>query len=65
MVQLRYTWAVDTSVTEIKGGDHFGNMKVTTANASTIVLGNEDRSLSASKDSTSDIMGNLKFKVSR
>ncbi len=38
-------------------------MKVTTANASTIVLWNEDRSLSVSKDSTSDIMGNLKFKV--
>ncbi|HEY9245425.1 MAG TPA: S-layer protein domain-containing protein [Candidatus Methanoperedens sp.] len=63
MVQLRYTWAVDTSVTEVKSADKFGIMKVTDAGDTTLTLWNEDSSVSLSKDSTVDIMGNMKFKV--
>jgi hypothetical protein len=63
MVQLRYTWAVDTAVTEVKGGDKFGVMKVTEAGDDTIKAWNEDSSVSLSKDSTADIMGNMKFQV--
>ncbi len=63
MVQLRYTWAVDTSVTEVKGGDKFGVMKVNDAGDTTLRLWNEDSSMSLSKDATTDIMGNMKFKV--
>ncbi len=63
MVQLRYTWAVDTSVTEVKSGDKFGILKVKDAGENTLVLWNEDSSVSLSKDSTADIMGNMKFQV--
>ncbi len=62
MVQLRYTWAISTSVTEIKVGDKFGIMKVRTADDINLVLAN-DEPIQLTKDSTVDIMGNLKFKV--
>lgn len=63
MVQLRYTWAVDTSVTEVKSGDKYGVMKVSEAGDTTLELRNEDASISLSKDATTDIMGEMKFKV--
>ncbi len=63
MVQLRYTWAISTSVTEIKTADKFGNMEVQTADDDNIKLYNKDRTISLSKDTTADIFGDLKFKV--
>ncbi len=63
MVQLRYTWAISTSVTELKNADVFGNMEVITAGDNSITLRNKDRTISLSKDTTTDIMGDLKFKV--
>lgn len=63
MVQLRYTWAVDTSVIEVKSGDKYGVMKVSEAGDTTLKLHNEDTSISLSKDATTDIMGEMKFKV--
>ncbi|MFZ2410594.1 MAG: S-layer protein domain-containing protein [Candidatus Methanoperedens sp.] len=63
MVQLRYTWAIGTSVTEVKSGDVFGNLEVTTANSTTIELKNKDKSMDLTQDATVDIMGDMKFKV--
>ncbi len=63
MVQLRYTWAIGTSVTEVKSADKFGNMEVQTADDDYIKLYNKDRTISLSKDTTVDIFGELKFKV--
>jgi S-layer protein (TIGR01567 family) len=66
MVQLRYTWAVSTSVTEIKSGDTYGSLKVVTDGSSapfTASLWNEESSISLSTDSTVDIAGNLKFQT--
>ncbi|MCZ7384295.1 MAG: S-layer protein domain-containing protein [Candidatus Methanoperedens sp.] len=65
MVQLRYTWAVSTSITEVKSADKYGILKVTDDGSSTgtIVLWNEDNSISLSTDATIDIGGNMKFRV--
>ena len=62
MVQLRYTWAIGTSITEPMANDRFGNMEVVTADYSNIILkNNKDIVLSAGQNI--DIMGDLKFKV--
>lgn len=63
MVQLRYTWAISTDVTEIKAADIFGSLEVWTAGDEMLVLTNKDKPIVLPKDSTVDIMGNLKFKV--
>ncbi len=64
MVQLKYTWAVSTDVLEIKSGDTYGVMEVYGAtNVAQIVLKNKDNDITLDKDSTVDIMGELKFKV--
>jgi S-layer protein (TIGR01567 family) len=61
MVQLRYTWAISTSVTEIKTGDKFGKMEVITASSENLILRNKDEPVNLID--TVDIMGNLKFIV--
>ena len=63
IVQLKYTWAVSTTVTEIMSGDTFGNMEVTSAGSSEIILMNKDKELTLDEDSTTEIMGDLKFRV--
>ncbi|MCZ7358423.1 MAG: S-layer protein domain-containing protein [Candidatus Methanoperedens sp.] len=63
MVQLRYTWAIGTSVTEVKSSDVFGNMEVVAAGTDTLVLKNKDKSVDLTQDGTVDIMGELKFRV--
>jgi len=63
VVQVKYTWAVSTSVLEINNGDIFGVMEVTDAQASHITLENKDTAVTLDQDSIVDIMGNLKFKV--
>lgn len=60
MVQLRYTWALDASITEIKGGDRYG---VFTVESVEPIQLNTDVPVILSKGSTVDIMGNLKFKI--
>lgn len=62
IVQLRYTWAISTIVTEIMAGDKFGKMEVITASSENLILRNKDEPINLI-DSTVDIMGNLKFKV--
>ncbi|MCZ7382245.1 MAG: S-layer protein domain-containing protein [Candidatus Methanoperedens sp.] len=62
MVQLRFTWAVDTSITEIKGGDKFGIFEVITTSP-IIQLNNTKNAITLNKASTVDLIGNIKFTV--
>ena len=62
MVQFRYTWLIDPTCTEVKSGDVFGSMKVTSTD-SPLELKNSETTMTLSIDSTVDIMGNMKFKV--
>ncbi|MFH0903675.1 MAG: S-layer protein domain-containing protein [Methanobacteriota archaeon] len=61
MVQLRYTWLMSSTCTEIKSGDKYGIMKVAQQNP--LLLKNSDDTVTLFPDSTISIMGNLKFKV--
>jgi S-layer protein (TIGR01567 family) len=61
MVQLKYTWLIDTKILEIKASDMYGIFKVDTENP--IVL-KSDSSVSLSKDSVVTLAGELKFRVS-
>lgn len=63
MVQFRYTWVIDTNVTEISAGDRFGVFNVTAIDPSVIQLKNSEYPVSLFKDSTIDLMGSMKFKV--
>jgi S-layer protein (TIGR01567 family) len=62
IVQLRYTWAISKSITEIKAGDEFGIMEVATSDSECLILRNK-KAINLPTGSTVDIMGNLKFKV--
>ncbi len=64
MVQLRYTWAVSSSVTTVKTGDTYGLFKdaVIDNTAKTITIKN-DGAISLSRDATIDLMGNMKFRT--
>ncbi|MDO9098849.1 MAG: S-layer protein domain-containing protein, partial [Candidatus Methanoperedens sp.] len=63
MVQLRYTWAISKSVTEVKTSDKYGSLEVATANASAIQLYNKDKTITLSRDGIIDVMGDIKFRV--
>ncbi len=69
IVQLRYTWAMSTAVTEIKTSDVFGSLEVITADDDMLVLYNRElpiilpKGCTVGKGCTVDIMGNLKFRV--
>ena len=65
MVQLRYTWAIDTSVNQLKIGDTYGVFKVVSRDATgkKIELRNTDSTISLSQGSTVGLMGSLGFKV--
>jgi len=65
ILQLKYTWAITSSVTEIKTGDSYGVMEVIDDGSSdyTINLQNKDSAVSLSQNSVVDIMGNMKFSV--
>lgn len=61
VVQMRYTWAIDTSITELKGGDAYGVFKV--LGTEPIVLKNTENTVALSRDSTVNLMGELGFHV--
>ncbi len=65
MVQLRYTWAVSTAVTQIKSSDTYGVFKDASIDSTTktLSLKNSDIEIILSPDAIVDLMGNLKFKV--
>jgi S-layer protein (TIGR01567 family) len=64
-VQLKYTWAVDTSITGIKEGDIYGVFKVVTVDKTgmSLVFRNTDSTISLSQDSAVVLIANLEFKV--
>jgi S-layer protein (TIGR01567 family) len=63
MMQLKYGWLIDTSsAKEIKVGDNFGSMEVTSSGSDKVILTNKN-SIGLSKNSEVTVMGNMKFKV--
>ncbi len=63
MVQFRYTWAIDTNVSEVRVGDLFGVFRVTGINSSTIELRNTDSQIALNSDSRVNLMGSMGFRV--
>ncbi len=65
MVQLRYTWAVSTNVTQIRSSDTYGVFKDAAIDqvAHTLSLKNTDTDISLTRDSIQNLMGNMKFLV--
>ena len=63
MIQLRYTWAISTNVTEIKIGDKFGNMEVVTSYDTFISLKNKDTTITLTRGGIIDVMDEIKFRV--
>ncbi len=64
-VQLRYTWAVDTSIVGINRQDRFGVFDVVTLDTQGkyLELRNSGLEVTLSQDSTVDLMGNMRFVV--
>lgn len=64
-VKLKYTWAISSNITTIQSGNMFGIFTVVDLDIANkhIGLKNRDASISLSRDSTSVLGGNLKFKV--
>ncbi len=62
MVQLRYTWVIDTNVNVINPGDRFGIFNTTVADESGITLKNLYPVL-LEKNSIANLTGNYAFKV--
>ncbi len=63
MVQLRYTWLISESVTKISSSDTYGVFKNANVNNKNITMYNDDNSISLTRDTTVNLMGDLKFKV--
>ncbi|NJD78340.1 MAG: hypothetical protein FIB08_14815, partial [Candidatus Methanoperedens sp.] len=63
IAQFRYTWAIDTDVTEVREGDLFGVFRVTGINSSAIELRNTDTQISLNRDSTVNLMGSMGLRV--
>jgi hypothetical protein len=66
MVQLRYTWAVSTDVTQVKSSDLIGVFKVTdegTGTDHTIKLWNDDSSVNLLANTIVNLAGEMNFKV--
>ncbi|MBU3966587.1 MAG: PGF-CTERM sorting domain-containing protein [Euryarchaeota archaeon] len=61
MVQLRYTWLMSATCTEVKSGDVFGNMKV--SNQNPLTLKNSESTVTLSQDTSVSVMGDIKLKV--
>ena len=61
MVQLRYTWLMSNTCTEVKSGDVFGSMKV--SNQNPLTLQNSESTVTLSPDTTVNVMGDIKLKV--
>jgi S-layer protein (TIGR01567 family) len=61
IVQLKYTWVIDTSITEIKSGDTYGIFKVDGTDP--IIEFKNDAPITLNKAATIDLMGEFKFQV--
>jgi S-layer protein (TIGR01567 family) len=62
LVQVKYVFLIDNDVEKVEPGTTYGNMKVTTASSSQIVLKNDD-DLDLSKNTDVEIMKKMFFKV--
>jgi S-layer protein (TIGR01567 family) len=62
-VQLMYTWAISESVIQIQSGTAYGVFKDAAIAGKTLALKNSDTTVSLIRDTSIDLMGNLKFKV--
>jgi S-layer protein (TIGR01567 family) len=60
MVQLKYTWVISKSITEVKSGDTYGVFKVDSEEPLRL---KSDSSVSLSSDAKVDLIGNMKFRV--
>ncbi|MBU3966574.1 MAG: hypothetical protein KKG76_04235 [Euryarchaeota archaeon] len=63
MVQLRYTWAISESVTQINSGSTYGVFKDAVVSGKTLALKNTDTAVSLTRESIIDLMGSMNFKV--
>ncbi len=65
MVQFRYTWAIDTSLMEIKSGDKYGILKVVSLDTpcKRLVLKNTDSVVCLSPGATVNLIGYYSFIV--
>ncbi|KCZ72356.1 PGF-CTERM archaeal protein-sorting signal, partial [Candidatus Methanoperedens nitroreducens] len=65
MVQFRFTWVISSDVTQIRSADTYGVFKDASVNTvtRTLSLKNTDTEISLTRDSTQDLMGNLKFRT--
>ncbi|NJD76299.1 MAG: hypothetical protein FIB08_04280 [Candidatus Methanoperedens sp.] len=64
MVQLKYTWLISSTVTEVKSGDKFGIFKVDATEDATYGLTlKSDSAITLSSDGTNDLLGNIKFRT--
>ncbi len=64
-IQLRYTWAISTSVTRINSSDIYGVFMDAAIDqvAHTLNLKNSDAAINLTRNSTQNLMGNLAFRV--
>jgi S-layer protein (TIGR01567 family) len=64
-VKLRYTWAISTSVTQLRSSDTYGVFKDAAfdENVHAVYLKNFDVNISLNRNSTQNLMGNLAFRV--
>lgn len=63
IIQLKYTWAISSSVIEIKSSDTYGVFTVTSVLGKELVLMNSNTEINLIQNAIVNLMGNLKFKV--
>ena len=63
IARFKYTWAIDTNVTEINTGDKVGVFRTTIADANQIILKNTDGTITLTRGSLIPLMGNLGIRV--
>ncbi|MCJ7616963.1 MAG: hypothetical protein MUO43_10560, partial [Desulfobacterales bacterium] len=62
MVQLKYTWLIDTNIMEIKSADTYGLLQVVSTSSDEVKLEN-NYSINLASNSTINLAGNIKFNV--
>ena len=62
VVQLRYTWAIDTSITKLNGGDTYGVFTVERTSPN-VMLNNDNSDVTLSRDTTVNLMGEMNFRT--
>jgi S-layer protein (TIGR01567 family) len=63
IIQLRYTWAISSSVTQIKSSDTYGVFTDAIVSGKALVLTNSNTEINLIQNAIVNLMGDLKFKV--